>query len=48
MKQWKVIYETKDGDTSSIWVYAHTEEGAELQAKREHWDIVEIIQITQL
>lgn len=43
MKKYIIKYEDKSGDLSSVWVTASSKEDAKAKAKREYWDIEEII-----
>jgi hypothetical protein len=40
-----VDYEDKEGDLCHVWVNAESSSDAEAQAKREYWDIENIISI---
>jgi len=40
-----VDYEDKEGDLCHVWVNASSKQEAETQAKREYWDIENIISI---
>lgn len=40
-----VDYEDKEGDLCHVWVNASSKQEAEGQAKREYWDIENIISI---
>lgn len=40
-----VDYMDKEGDLSHVWVNADSKQDAEAKAKREYWDIDEIISI---
>lgn len=40
-----VDYEDKEGELCHVWVNASTKQEAEAQAKREYWDIENIISI---
>ena len=43
MKKYIIKYEDKSGDLSSVWVTAASKEEAKAKAKREYWDIVDIL-----
>lgn len=43
MKKFIVKYIDKNDDLSSVWVTANSKEEAKREAKREYWDIKEII-----
>ena len=43
MKNYIIRYIDKSGDSCSIWVSADSKEEAKREAKREYWDIQEII-----
>lgn len=40
-----VDYEDKEGDLCHVWVNASSKQDAEAHAKREYWDIENIISI---
>lgn len=48
MKEFKVSYTDKEGDLSHVRVEANDVEGAKESAKREYWDIEDIIQVIEL
>ena len=48
MKQWKVVYETRDGDTTAVWTYANNEDQAIDEVQDEYWDIEEIISVQEM
>lgn len=43
MKRWYITYRSSDNDISRIWLTATSKEQAISEAKREYWDIEEII-----
>ena len=43
MKNYIITYIDKSGDSCSIWIVADSKEEAKREAKREYWDIEEII-----
>lgn len=43
MKKFIVKYIDKSDDLSSVWVNASSKEEAKSKAKREYWDIVNIV-----
>ena len=43
MKKYIVKYTDKSGDLNSIWVAADSKEEAKYQARREYWDVDDII-----
>ena len=43
MKNYIIRYIDKSGDSCSIWISADSVEEAKKEAKREYWDIKEII-----
>ena len=45
MKKYYIDYMSKEGDLCHVWVNASSKQDAESQAKREYWDIDEIISI---
>ena len=47
MKKFIIKYIDKSDDLSSVWVNASSKEEAKSKAKREYWDIKEIIMCTQ-
>ena len=48
MKEFKVSYTDKEGDLSHVRVEAYDSNGAKESAKREYWDIENIIQVIEL
>lgn len=42
---WYVDYEDKSGDLCHVWIKAYNEQGAIEKAKREYWNIAEIINV---
>jgi len=48
MKEWKVSYTDKEGDLSHVRVFADDKEDAKSEARREQWDIEDIIQVTEI
>jgi len=48
MKEWKVSYTDKEGDLSHVRVSACDESDAESVARREYWDIEEVIQVISM
>lgn len=48
MKKWIVCYEDKSGDTSKVWLYANSADEAAEEAKREYWDIEEILYVKEM
>lgn len=47
MKNFIVKYIDKSGDLSSVWVAADSKEDAKQAARREYWDIVDIISVIE-
>ena len=47
MNKYIIRYNSSDGDTTSVWVYASSKEDAIREAKREYWDIDEIVSVCQ-
>ena len=45
MKKYYIDYMDKEGDLSHVWVNADSKQDAEAKAKREYWNIDEIISI---
>ena len=43
MRNYIIRYIDKSGDSCSIWITANSVEEAKREAKREYWDIEEII-----
>ena len=43
MKNYIITYIDKSGDSCKIWIAADSKEEAKREAKREYWDIKEII-----
>ena len=43
MKNYIITYIDKSGDSCKIWMCANSKEEAKIEAKREYWDIKEII-----
>jgi len=48
MKNFKVSYIDKEGDLSHVRVEANDVDGAKVSAKREYWDIENIIQVIEI
>lgn len=48
MDRYVVQYTDKSGGLSSLWVYASSKEEAEIQARKECWDIVDIFMVLQM
>lgn len=44
MKKWYITYKSSDGDIARIWLTASSKNQAIQEAKREYWDIKEIIE----
>ena len=45
---WKVYYKPKGDDLAKVWVEAKSREEAIQKAKREYWDIEEIISCSRM
>ena len=47
MKKFIIKYIDKSDDLSSVWVTANSKDEAKKVARREYWDIVDIVMITE-
>ena len=42
MKRYKIYYTTLEGDFTSVWLEAFSEDDARERLKREYWDVQRI------
>lgn len=47
MKKFIIKYIDKSDDLSSVWVNANSREEAKQVARREYWDIKDIVMVTE-
>ena len=47
MKKFIIKYIDKSDDLSSVWVTASSKDEAKKVARREYWDIVDIVTVTE-
>lgn len=48
MTKYLVRFTTTDGDYDKEWCYAHDEDDAADQIRREHWNVARIDMVTEL
>lgn len=47
-KRFTICYETQEGDTCNIWLYADSHEDATDKLHQEYWDVESVISVMEM